>query len=157
MLSQSTTRTTSRQLISPVLVVMCLALMLLLHSIIPIRVLFRFPLNLAGAIIAGFGFSVCFLASTQFKKYGTTLYPFSRPTRLVTDGLFRYTRNPMYLGLAVFLAGAWLFLGSLTPAAGVAAFVAVADRCYILYEERQMQTVFGTEYSDYQARTPRWI
>ena len=147
----------TKQLISPVLASICLALMLLLDWLFPIGLLNHFPFNLAGFLPGGLGLTICFMAHQQFKKIGTTLYPFSRPGKLVTDGLFRYTRNPMYLGLTIALGGAWLVLGSLSPGVFVVAFLLIADRWYIPYEEQQLLAVFGATYSTYQAKTPRWI
>lgn len=148
---------TSRQLIAPVLASTCLALMVLLHLLYPIGLLIRFPFNLTGLFISGMGLTICFVAQRQFRKIGTTLYPFSQPERLVTSGLFHYTRNPMYLGLTVFLTGGWMLLGSLPPGICVAAFLLIADRWYIAYEERQLLSVFGAEYESYMTRTPRWV
>jgi protein-S-isoprenylcysteine O-methyltransferase Ste14 len=147
----------TRQLIAPVLATICLTLMLLLHWFYPIGLLIRFPFNLTGLLFSGLGLMMCFAAHWQFKKIGTTLYPFSQPGKLVTDGLFRYTRNPMYLGLTIFLSGAWLFLGSFSPGVFVAAFLLIADRWYIAHEEQKLLAAFGATYTDYQSRTPRWI
>ncbi len=158
MLSLSKTKPSdTKQLIAPVLVSICLALMLLLHWLYPIAFLIHFPINLTGLLFSGLGLMVCLAAHQQFKKVGTTLYPFSQPGRLVTDGLFRHTRNPMYLGLTVFLAGAWLLLGSLSPGIFAAAFLLIADRWYIPFEERRLLAVFGAAYENYRSRTPRWI
>jgi protein-S-isoprenylcysteine O-methyltransferase Ste14 len=147
----------TKQLISPVLACICLALMLLLHWLYPAGLLLRFPVNLAGLLLSGLGLAICFIAQQQFKKIGTTLYPFSKPDRLVTDGMFRYTRNPMYLGLTILLSGAWLFLGSFSPGVFVVAFLLIADRWYIANEEQRLTATFGHAYKAYQARTPRWI
>jgi protein-S-isoprenylcysteine O-methyltransferase Ste14 len=147
----------TKQLISPVLAGICLALMLLLHWFCPIGQWLYFPLNLAGLLPGGLGLAICFTAQQQFKKIGTTLYPFSQPGKLVTDGLFRYTRNPMYLGLTIFLSGAWLLFGSLSPGVFVVAFLLIADRWYIAHEEQRLLDIFGATYAAYQARTPRWI
>jgi protein-S-isoprenylcysteine O-methyltransferase Ste14 len=147
----------TKQLISPVLASICLALMLFLHWFYPIGQWFYFPLNLAGLLLGGLGLAICFAAHRQFKKIGTTLYPFSQPGKLVTDGLFRYTRNPMYLGLTIFLSGAWLLFGSLSPGVFVVAFLLIADRWYIAHEEQRLLDTFGATYAAYQATTPRWI
>ncbi len=158
MLSLSKTKpSATRQLIAPILVCICLVSMALLHWFCPVGTLIRFPFNLAGLLIGGLGLTICFAAHGQFKKVGTTLYPFSQPGKLVTGGLFRYTRNPMYLGLTVLLIGAWLLLDSLLPGAIAITFWLIADRWYIAYEERQLLAVFGGEYVAYQSRTPRWI
>jgi protein-S-isoprenylcysteine O-methyltransferase Ste14 len=148
---------TTKQLICPVLAVICLAIMFMLGWLWPIMLIFWFPLNLAGLLLGGVGLAISFAAQQQFKKTGTTLYPFNEPGKLVTDGLFRYTRNPMYLGLTIFLVGAWLLLGSLSPLGVVVAFVQIVDRWYIAYEERRLAAAFGKAYTAYQARTPRWI
>jgi protein-S-isoprenylcysteine O-methyltransferase Ste14 len=145
------------QLISPVLAVICLAGMCILDRFYPILPILRFPLNLAGLFIGGIGLAVCWVAHRQFKRVGTTLYPFDEPGQLVTDGLFLYTRNPMYLGLTVFLAGVWILLGTLTPLGLVIAFQQIADRWYVAHEERNLMTIFGKVYANYQAKTPRWI
>jgi protein-S-isoprenylcysteine O-methyltransferase Ste14 len=158
MLSLSKTKPSiTKQLIAPVLASICLALMLLLHWLYPIRLLIRFPFNLTGLLFSGLGLTVCFAAQRQFRKIGTTLYPFSQPGKLVTGGLFRYTRNPMYLGLTTFLSGVWLLLSSLSPGVFVIAFLLIADRWYIAYEEKLLLAVFGAEYATYRAKTPRWI
>lgn len=158
MLSLSETKpSAARQLIAPVLAGICLVLMLLLHWLYPVGLLLHFPFNLVGLLLSGLGLAISFMAHRQFKKIGATLYPFSQPGKLVTDGLFRYTRNPMYLGLTIFLSGAWLFLGSFSPGVFVVAFLLVADRWYITYEEQQLLAVFGATYATYQAKTPRWV
>ncbi len=146
-----------RQLIAPVLACICVASMLLLHWLYPMGLLIRFPLNMAGWVFNILGLTICLTAHRQFKKIGTTLYPFDQPGKLVTGGLFHYTRNPMYLGLTLFLIGAWVFLGSLSPGVFVVAFVLIADRWYITYEERQLLAIFGATYATYQSKTPRWI
>jgi len=147
----------TRQLIAPVLAVICLAIMIPLGWLWPILTILRFPFNLGGLLVGGAGLAICFAAQRQFKQVGTTLYPFNKPEKLVTDGLFHYTRNPMYLGLTLLLAGAWLFLGSLSPMGVVVAFQQIAGRWYIAHEEQRLRGVFGKAYTDYQARTPRWI
>ncbi len=148
---------TPRQLISPVLAAICLTLMVLLDRLCPVLAILRFPSNLAGVLVGGSGLAICLTARRQFKKAGTTLYPFNEPEKLVTDGLFRYTRNPMYLGLSLFLAGGWLLLGSLSPLGMVVVFQQIAERWYVAYEEENLAAIFGKAYSDYKAKTPRWL
>jgi protein-S-isoprenylcysteine O-methyltransferase Ste14 len=154
---QANSKLPGRQLIAPVLTLICLAAMFLLGWLWPLVRFARLPFNLAGLLLAAAGLSICLAGQRQFRKAGTTLYPFSQPARLVTDGLFRYTRNPMYLGLAAILVGAWLFLGSLSPAGVVIAFLSIADRWYVANEERRLLDIFGKAHEAYCARTPRWL
>src|SRR5512145_890460 len=125
----------TRQLISPVLAVICLAIMFFLNWLWPIMALVPTPFNWFGLLLGGSGLAICFTAQQQFKKVGTTLYPFNEPGKLVTNGAFRYTRNPMFLGLSIFLGGAWLLLGSLSPLSIVVAFLLIVDHWYIAHEE----------------------
>ena len=61
--------------------------------------------------------------------------------------MFRFTRNPMYLGLTICLGGTWLLLGSFSPGIFVVAFLLIAERWYIPYEEQQLLSVFGAIYA----------
>jgi protein-S-isoprenylcysteine O-methyltransferase Ste14 len=97
------------------------------------------------------------LGVRQFRQAKTDIRPFRQPDMLVTHGPFRYSRNPMYLGLSVMLVGAWMLLGALSPLLGVPIFVVVADRWYIPFEERMLQQKFGAEFDAYCSRTRRWI
>ncbi len=78
------------------------------------------------------------------------------PLRLVSSGLYRYTRNPMYLGHLIFLFGLAIVLNSW---AGMALFVAQAVWFHrrVLRDERRLKDLFGQDYADYMRRVPRWI
>lgn len=75
----------------------------------------------------------------------------------MTDGLFRLTRNPMYLGFSVALLGLAVFLGSLVPMLLAVAYVLISDRWYIAFEENRMLARFGEDYRRYARRTRRWL
>jgi protein-S-isoprenylcysteine O-methyltransferase Ste14 len=94
---------------------------------------------------------------SKFSKLGTPIKPFDEPNKLVTDGFFKYSRNPMYLGFALVLLGVWLLLGALSPLLGVVLFVAITDRWYIPFEERALVEKFGPEFQAYRSKTRRWI
>ena len=146
-----------KNLIAPVVMVICLAAMLLLNRLWPIVPVLEYPLNLCGLFLVGIGLVISFGAEYQFEKIDANFYPFRDPTDLVTDGFFRYSRNPMYLGLTLFLAGAGMLLGSLSSLVIVSIFFLIADRWYIPHEEQRLNSVFGPAYIAYRARAPRWI
>lgn len=154
---KATRRDTKIQLIVPVLTMICLAIMVLLDWFCPILPILSLPFNLVGLLFCFAGLTICIIAQRQFKGLGANLYPFNDPKNLVTDGLFRLSRNPMYLGLVIFLFGVWALLGSFSPLAIVVAFLLVVDHCYVAYEEKRLKVVFGKTYEAYQANTPRWI
>lgn len=87
----------------------------------------------------------------------TTLRPNEMPQVLVTDGFFRLSRNPMYLGMLVSMVGGVVMLGSLTPILALPTFVWWVDTRFIAHEERALEERFGDSYADYKRRVRRWI
>ena len=94
-----------------------------------------------------------------FVKSHTTVNPLhpEKTKTLVTDGLYRYTRNPMYIGLLVMLIGWAIYLGSLTPFFVLPAFVWLITQLQILPEEQMLSEKFGQAYQDFLQRVPRWL
>lgn len=94
-----------------------------------------------------------------FRAAHTTIHPM-RPERtaaLVTGGVYRITRNPMYLGLACLLLAWAVWLSALWPFAGIVCFVLYITRFQIRPEERVLLATFGEAYADYMARVRRWL
>lgn len=94
-----------------------------------------------------------------FRASRTTINPLTpaRASRLVTGGVYRITRNPMYLGLC-FLLMAWaVYLSALLPWAGLPLFVLYITRFQILPEEHALRQLFGEQYDRYTARVRRWL
>jgi protein-S-isoprenylcysteine O-methyltransferase Ste14 len=146
-----------KKILPPTLMWLCLALMFLIHFLLPLRLLWKFPITLLGLLPLIVGFLIMMTAWNSFRRLGTTINTFDQPGSLVVGGLYRYSRNPMYLGFALILAGAaWLF-GSLSSLLPVLLFVAISDRWYIAFEEQQMHSRFGAAYAAYQGRVRRWL
>ncbi|KZN47756.1 hypothetical protein N482_09020 [Pseudoalteromonas luteoviolacea NCIMB 1942] len=83
---------------------------------------------------------------------------FDEPNKLVVEGVFRYTRNPMYLGFVISLLGLFLLLGANELSLGVVVlFVLVSDRWYIRFEERMMFEKFREQYQAYCRNVRRWM
>ncbi len=106
-------------------------------------------------IIAGVAISI--LAARQFGKAGTNIVPLTQSSALVTDGMFAYTRNPMYLGLVLTLAGAAILLNSVWPWLVLAAFLLVIRLHFVRHEEALMEKTFGEQYVAYKGRVRRWV
>lgn len=107
--------------------------------------------------VVGAGFDMSGLVS--FLRRHTTTNPL-RPTHtsaLVTSGVYRLTRNPMYLGMLCFLCAWAVWLGALWPWLGPVVFVAYITRFQIRPEERVLATLFGQTYTDYNQRVRRWL
>ncbi|HEX4984823.1 MAG TPA: isoprenylcysteine carboxylmethyltransferase family protein [Burkholderiales bacterium] len=109
--------------------------------------------------IALLGGAMALAGDIAFRRARTTINPF-RPqnaSALVTSGVYRYTRNPMYLGLTLVLAGWAAFLCSAWALLGPVAFVAYIRRFQIAPEERILSGKFGAAYAEYMARVRRWV
>ena len=95
----------------------------------------------------------------QFRRAGTTVNPLSpgNARRVVTTGVFAWTRNPMYLGMAAALVGLSTWLGTWPALLVAAAFCAYLTRFQIVPEERALHDLFGEPYARYCRRVRRWI
>src|ERR1044071_1826023 len=94
----------------PTLMLFCVLCMIALHFWSPIWLISSWVLLVLGVGFLGFGLVLAFGAEGQFRKRGTTVDPLGTASRLVTDGWFRFSRNPMYLSFLLVLIGAWLSL-----------------------------------------------
>ena len=109
--------------------------------------------------LAALGIGVSTAGTWSFWRARTTVNP-TRPeaaSSLVATGIFRFTRNPMYLGLFLVLAGWAAHLANAAALAGPLLFALYVTRFQILPEERALTTKFGPEFDAYKIRTRRWI
>lgn len=102
---------------------------------------------------------VATLALATFRRAHTTIDPMhpQRAAVLVTHGIYRLSRNPMYLSLGLLLASYPLRMGSWAEAATLPLFVAYVTRFQIVPEERALEARFGEAFRAYCARTRRWL
>ncbi len=94
-----------------------------------------------------------------FRASKTTLNPLSpeRASKLVTGGVYRITRNPMYVGMCFMLLAWAVYLSAAPPFLGPVVFVLYITRFQVLPEERVLQRLFGEQYTQYTARVRRWL
>jgi len=115
------------------------------------------PYTLIGAISIVLGFTVLLRAWLQFKKVGTAVCPTAKSSLIVTDGIYKYSRNPMYLGMLVMLTGASLMMGTIPAMFAPIGFFIVIDKVFIPFEEEKLQNFFGDVYAAYLTQTRRWV
>ncbi len=108
-------------------------------------------------MVVGVGFDL--LGLMAFRASRTTINPLKpeRSSVLVTGGVYRVTRNPMYVGLALLLCAWAVYLSALLPLAGPLVFVLYITRFQIQPEERVLKRIFGEAFSNYAARVRRWL
>ncbi|MCF8533260.1 MAG: isoprenylcysteine carboxylmethyltransferase family protein [Reyranella sp.] len=121
---------------------------------------FMLPGRLAIAItLAVLGIAISMAGFMSFRRAGTTVNP-TRPdttSSLVEGGVYRFTRNPMYLGLLLVLGGWAAYLSNAAAFAGPVLFALYINRFQIVPEERALAARFGTAFDDYRHRTRRWL
>jgi protein-S-isoprenylcysteine O-methyltransferase Ste14 len=96
-------------------------------------------------------------AILAFRRHRTSPNPYRPSTTLVTDGPYRLSRNPMYVGFTLMYLGVALWADALWPLVLLPVVLLVMQRGVIVREERYLETVFGDEYRAYRARVRRWV
>lgn len=114
--------------------------------------------NFLGWIVVALGLVVGPLAGAGlFHRLGTAIIPFKPASRLVTSGIYRWTRNPMYLGIALIYAGIAILFDSLLALLLLVPVLFIIQRYVITREEAYLERRFGDEYRTYRARVRPWI
>ena len=124
----------------------------------PVEVAFGYRAGVA-AVLASVGVIVAVAGIISFLRARTTINP-TKPgatSALVTRGVFRFSRNPMYLGLLLCLLAWAVYLSSWLALLFMPLFVVYLNRFQIEPEERAMLALFGPEYDSYKARVHRWL
>ena len=146
-----------KRLLPPVYFLFAIILMVLLYVFLPVVQWFWWPWNLVGLAPMLLGVVLNIVADTQFKRHKTTVKPFQPSSALVTEGLFRVSRNPMYLGMVGILSGLGICLTSLTPLVVIPLFVWWLTVQFIVPEEQGLAEQFGHMYKTYQTQVRRWL
>lgn len=131
--------------------------MVALHYLIPAGRFLSGSLRLVGVPVILLGLGIGLAGDRQFKRARTTIKPFEESSALVTSGVFRICRNPIYLGMALVLVGEGIALGSVAPFVVVPVFVGWITSRFIVVEERMLAARFPQEYEAYRARVRRWL
>lgn len=114
-------------------------------------------LPVLGVVLFLGGFSAMMWAWWLFKSHRVAICPTSPTARLLTSGIYRFTRNPMYLGIVMMLLGIALYVGSLPFYLAAGAFFAVVNFAFCPFEEAKLSRSFGAEYLNYRAMVRRWL
>lgn len=109
----------------------------------------------AASIVAGSGLLGSFLRA--FRRAQTPVDPYTPSKTIVTDGPYRLTRNPAYLGMALTYAGIAIISNKLWALVPLPVAIALIDRGVIAREERYLEQKFGKPYVDYKRRVRRWV
>ena len=145
------------QALPPAYLLVAIILQLLLHFMVPVVRLIPAPWNLLGILPLALGTAMNLIADGAFKRVETTVKPFQESSELVTDGIYAYTRNPMYVGYLLMLTGLAILTRSLTPWLVIPVFAVLMVRVFIQDEERMLTEKFGETWDKYSRRVRRWV
>lgn len=121
---------------------------------------FAFPGRfLLFAVVLIAGIVIALMGVLAFRRAGTTVDPRTphQTNSLVVNGVYRHTRNPMYVGFLMILAAWWIYLGSVFAALLLPLYVLYMNRFQIKPEERHMRDLFGDQFNQYAERVRRWL
>lgn len=145
----------------PPVVVFAVALALMWWSVVSWpSLVFELPLRTLFVMICVASSGYIGIAGVlEFRRHQTTVNPHTpnNASTVVDTGIFKYTRNPMYLGLVVLLIGALFYWSSLASLWVIVAFISYLNRFQISAEERILSEKYGTQYTDYLTKVRRWI
>jgi protein-S-isoprenylcysteine O-methyltransferase Ste14 len=142
----------------PLLLALVLTIsMLALDWALPLFRVLPPPVTYLGAAPVVLGVLIVLISAGLFKFRKTTINPFGEPAVLVQDGFYRFSRNPMYLGMLLVLTGVGLWLGNVPALLLAPAFVVIMTRAHIVREEQLLEDRFGDVYRAYRSRVRRWL
>jgi protein-S-isoprenylcysteine O-methyltransferase Ste14 len=146
-----------KRILPPVIFAGAIALMVVLHLLIPGPQWPTGPSRAVGALLVFAGIALNVVCAKLFEDRRTAIKPYEEPSKLVVDGPYRYTRNPMYLGMLSILGGVGLLLGSTVPFVVIPVFALVITQRFILVEEAMLAKRFGAVYASYCRSVRRWL
>lgn len=123
----------------------------------PLARLLDYPAALAGLPFMLFSGYLFMDSGSRMQRSKTTFVPAGKPSALVTGGVFRITRNPIYLSVVMFLSGEAILLGSLSPFVYPVIYALLINAYVIPNEEKNLEAAFGASYLEYKKNVRRWI
>ena len=133
-------------------------LLILLNDYLSLPAFTSSPVKIVGVALMGLGAAIFIYCTRLFIKLGQgTPAPIAPATKLLAVGIYRFTRNPMYLGYFAVLFGEFLFFGRILLL-GYWLIIIVFIHCYVVYwEEPRLERRFGKNYNSYRSQVPRWL
>ncbi len=117
----------------------------------------RFSQPWAGVILGLTGFFFMMRAWWLFKQQNIAVCPTARTEHITTKGPYRFTRNPMYLGMVLMMLGLTIYIGTLPFYLSTIGYFVILNLVFCPYEEDKLEKAFGDEYMKYRNRVRRWL
>jgi len=113
--------------------------------------------DFAGGILLGGGLVLILMAAAEFRRHRTTIVPHREADRLIQTGIFKRTRNPIYLGDTLILAGLILRWDAVLSLPLIPLFLWIIERHFVIPEEDRLRRTFRMEFAQYCRKTRRWL
>ncbi|MFW2545020.1 methyltransferase family protein [Primorskyibacter sp. 2E107] len=113
--------------------------------------------DLIGGVLVGGGLVLIALAAYEMRRHRTTIIPHEQADRLVTSGIFKRTRNPIYLGDSLILTGLILYWDAVLALPLIPVFVWILEKRFIVPEELRLKGKFLADFHRYTQQTRRWL
>ncbi len=110
-----------------------------------------------GGLLVGAGLVLIGLAAAEFRRHKTTIVPHNAPSRLIQSGIFKRTRNPIYLADVLILAGLILRWDAVLSLPLIPVCLWILEKRFITPEETLMRQAFRVEYAKYERKVRRWL
>ena len=135
---------------------------LLASIVLQIILLFFFPISvdlssLLGLILILSGISLVFVSFRFMRKMKTTFIPDGTPEVLISSGPFKFSRNPIYLGMLTILVGVAFLMSSLSAIIIAFVFGTIINFTWIAHEEKKLHELFSEDWENYSSKVRRWI
>ena len=141
----------------PVWLVLALSAMWALHMWLPVATWIEWPWSSLGLVVIAASAMLLTACAWRFYRVKTGIRPFTPAHQLVVVGAYRFTRNPMYVGLIGVCLGAAIRLGTASPLFVPPLFFLVLDRRFVRREENFLRQRFGAAFDEYCGRVRRWL
>jgi protein-S-isoprenylcysteine O-methyltransferase Ste14 len=144
---------------APLVVVFCIGVGFLAHHFYPVSFLPKVGIVnlLTGIALCSVGLLVGLAGVREFHRHNTPINPFKPASELVTSGVFRYTRHPMYLGFVIIISGIAIAVNSLALLVAAVLEAMLLQVVVINLEDQFLLEVFGSDFENYQQHTRPWI
>ena len=135
---------------------------LLASIVLQIILLFSFPISvdlssLLGLLLILSGISLVFVSFRFMRKMKTTFIPDGTPEVLISSGPFKFSRNPIYLGMLTVLVGVAFLMSSLSAIIIAFVFGIIINFTWIAHEEKKLHELFSEDWENYSSKVRRWI
>jgi protein-S-isoprenylcysteine O-methyltransferase Ste14 len=146
-----------QRILPPTCLFISIIFMAFLHFCLPIITFAHYPWTLLGIAPLAAGVSLNLLADSALKKAQTTVKPFEMSSALITAGVFRISRHPMYLGMVLILFALAVFMGTITPLIIIVIFAILMELAFVRTEERMLAHQFGSAWVTYRNKVRKWF